>query len=58
MKSSKLTISDGCTVGNMSVVLYDSVMEPNAMLGSMSLLMKGEHMPAGQRWHGIPTARM
>jgi non-ribosomal peptide synthetase-like protein len=57
MKSSTLKVSNGCTLGNMSVVLYDSVMEPGAVLGSMSLLMKGERMPAGQRWHGIPIVR-
>ncbi|MGA2991633.1 MAG: Pls/PosA family non-ribosomal peptide synthetase, partial [Candidatus Korobacteraceae bacterium] len=55
MKSSYLAIDDGCTVGNMSVVLYDTHMEHDAVLGPLSLLMKGEIMPAGSRWHGIPT---
>lgn len=55
MKSSRLKIGDGCTVGNMSVVLYDSCMEPGAVLEPLSLLMKGEIQPAGSRWHGIPT---
>lgn len=55
MKSSYLTIEKGCSVGNMSVVLYDSCMHEGATLGPLSLLMKGEVMPAGCRWHGIPT---
>lgn len=55
MKSSYVNIGKGCTVGNMSVVLYDSTMEEGAVLGPMSLLMKGEHMPAKQNWYGIPT---
>jgi non-ribosomal peptide synthetase-like protein len=55
MKSSNLTIERGCSVGNMSVVLYDSQMQEGAMLGPLSLLMKGEVMPTGSRWHGIPT---
>jgi non-ribosomal peptide synthetase-like protein len=55
MKSSHLSIGDGCSVGNMSVVLYDTVMEPGAVLGPLSLLMKGETMPEGRRWHGSPT---
>lgn len=55
MKSSYLRIGDECTVGNMSVVLYDTTMEERAVLGSLSLLMKGEIMPEGSRWHGIPT---
>jgi non-ribosomal peptide synthetase-like protein len=55
MKSSHLSIRDGCSVGNMAVVLYDTRMEEHAVLGPLSLLMKGEIMPARSRWHGIPT---
>jgi non-ribosomal peptide synthetase-like protein len=57
MKSSYLTIGDRCSVGPMGVVLYDARMEEGAVLGSMSLLMKGEVMPAHSRWHGIPTVQ-
>jgi carbonic anhydrase/acetyltransferase-like protein (isoleucine patch superfamily) len=57
MKSSYLTIENGCSVGNMSVVLYDSRMQERATLGPLSLLMKGEVMPPGSRWHGIPIAQ-
>ena len=28
-----------------------------AVLGPLSLLMKGETMPPGCRWHGIPTVQ-
>ena len=56
MKSSALKVGDGCTIGNMSVVLYDTQMEPGAVLGPLSLLMKGEMMPQGCRWHGIPDS--
>ncbi len=55
MKSSYLTIENEGSVANMSVVLYDTRMEHGAVLGPLSLLMKGEIMPAGSRWHGIPT---
>jgi non-ribosomal peptide synthetase-like protein len=57
MKSSYLRIDDACSVGNMAVVLYDGHMERGAVLGPLSLLMKGEVVPAGTRWHGIPTVR-
>jgi non-ribosomal peptide synthetase-like protein len=57
MKSSSLHIRDHCTVGNMSVVLYDTCMEEAAVLGPLSLLMKGEIMPRHSRWHGIPTVQ-
>lgn len=58
MKSSSLRIADGCTVGNMSVILYDTIMEPNAVLRPLSLLMKGERMPSGSRWQGSPTVEV
>jgi non-ribosomal peptide synthetase-like protein len=57
MKSSDLRIDDGCSVGNMSVVLYDSHMQHGAVLGPLSLLMKGEIVPPATRWHGIPTVK-
>jgi hypothetical protein len=30
-------------------------MEEGAVIGPLSLLMKGEVQPANTRWHGIPT---
>jgi non-ribosomal peptide synthetase-like protein len=57
MKSSDLRIDDGCSVGNMSVVLYGSHMQHGALLGPLSLLMKGEIVPPATRWHGIPTVK-
>jgi non-ribosomal peptide synthetase-like protein len=57
MKSSYLRIGDGCSVANMAVVLYDSKMEDGSVLGPLSLLMKGEAMPARSRRHGIPTVQ-
>jgi hypothetical protein len=41
----------------MSVVLYDSHMQHGAVLGPLSLLMKGEIVPPATRWHGIPTVK-
>ncbi len=55
MKSSYLRIGDECTVGNMAVVLYDTVMHTGAWLGPLSLLMKGETLAPGTKWRGIPT---
>jgi hypothetical protein len=42
-------------VGAGSVVLYDSIMEDGARLDALSLLMKGERLPAGTAWAGIPA---
>ncbi|RYY14288.1 MAG: hypothetical protein EOO36_14525, partial [Cytophagaceae bacterium] len=56
MKMSNLRIGRGATVGTSSVVLYDSVIGPGTTLKSLSLLMKGEKLPANTRWQGIPSA--
>jgi non-ribosomal peptide synthetase-like protein len=58
MKSSYLRIGDRCSVGNMAVVLYDGHMQSGAVLGPLSLLMKGEVVPPDTRWHGIPTVKV
>jgi non-ribosomal peptide synthetase-like protein len=58
MKSSYLRIGDRCSVGNMAVVLYDGHMQAGAVLGPLSLLMKGEIVPPATRWHGIPTMQV
>jgi non-ribosomal peptide synthetase-like protein len=54
MKSSHLRIGSECTVGNLSVVLYDTHMQPGARLAPLSLLMKGESLPPRTDWAGIP----
>jgi non-ribosomal peptide synthetase-like protein len=57
-KSSRLKIGDGCSIGNMAVVLYDTEMENGSSIGPLSLLMKGERVPAASRWQGIPIQGM
>jgi non-ribosomal peptide synthetase-like protein len=54
MKSSHLRIGSGCSVGNLSVVLYDTHMHAGARLAPLSLLMKGETLPQASEWAGIP----
>lgn len=54
MKSSYLDIGDECSVGNMSVVLYDSRIEPRTVIGPLSLVMKGDSVPPRTQWTGIP----
>jgi non-ribosomal peptide synthetase-like protein len=55
MKADRLKIGEGCSVGNMAVVLYDTVMKRGSWLGPLSVLMKGEVLPPFTRWAGIPT---
>ncbi len=56
LKASWLRIGRGCEVGAGSVVLYDSTMEDGARLDALSLLMKGETLPAGTAWAGVPAS--
>jgi non-ribosomal peptide synthetase-like protein len=58
MKASTLEVAEGVTVGNMSVVLYDTKMELGSWLAPLSVLMKGETLPPLTRWHGVPTQPM
>jgi non-ribosomal peptide synthetase-like protein len=55
IKMGWVRIGNRCSVGAMSTVLYDTKMEDGAVLGDLSLMMKGETLPAGTRWHGIPA---
>ena len=55
MKSDYLRIGPECSVGNMTVILYGTTMLPRSSLAPLSVLMKGEILPAGSRWSGIPT---
>jgi non-ribosomal peptide synthetase-like protein len=58
MKSGTLKVGDRCTVGNMGIVLYDTVMERGSVLAPLSLLMKGETLPEGARGQGSPLIQV
>jgi non-ribosomal peptide synthetase-like protein len=53
-KAERIKIGNGCSVGNMGVVLYGTQMHDGSSLGALSVLMKGEVLPAATRWHGTP----
>ncbi len=55
LKASSLYIGADCAVGAGSVLLYDSKMEDGVRLDALSLLMKGETLPAGTAWAGLPA---
>src|SRR4051794_12492901 len=58
MKMDHVILRDGASVGAKAVVLYDSVVEEGASLAAMSLAMKGEVLPAGTTWCGIPAQKV
>jgi non-ribosomal peptide synthetase-like protein len=54
MKGAQLRVGADCEIGAQSIVLYDTEMKDGARLGALSLLMKGEVLPAGRVWVGSP----
>ena len=58
MKMSYVTLEENCSVGGMSVVLYDSKMEKNAILDPLSVLMKNETLSADNRYIGAPANKI
>jgi non-ribosomal peptide synthetase-like protein len=55
MKMSYVRVGNRCSVGAGSTVLYDTFMGDGSSLEDLSLLMKGEVLPAGTAWTGIPA---
>jgi non-ribosomal peptide synthetase-like protein len=58
MKMSYVTLEENCSVGGMSVVLYDWKMEKNVILDPLSVLMKNETLSADNRFIGAPAKRI
>ena len=55
MKMSYVDIENGCSIGGMAVVLYDSKMEEKSILQPLSVLMKSETLPANNVFVGVPA---
>jgi non-ribosomal peptide synthetase-like protein len=55
MKTSRVDIGPRCSVGAMSLVLYDTRMQEGSSLDDLSLLMKSEVLPTWSRWRGSPA---
>ncbi len=58
MKMSYVDIGKHCSIGGMSVVLYDSKMEDGSILEPLSVLMKSETLPANQIFIGAPAQKL
>ena len=55
MATGPVRLGQRCVIGAMSVVLLDAEVEDGASVGDLSLIMKGERLPAGTRWQGAPA---
>ena len=55
MKVGRVSIGNGVTVGAGTTVLYDTHVGDFARLGPLTLVMKGETIPAETEWVGAPA---
>jgi non-ribosomal peptide synthetase-like protein len=55
MKVSGIKVKDRATIGSLAIVLYDAEIGEDAQLGDLSVVMKGEALPAGTSWEGSPA---
>ena len=55
MKVGNVRLGKGVTVGAGSTVLYDTHVGDFAQLGPLTLVMKGESIPANSEWIGAPA---
>ena len=55
MKMDHVTVRQHVSLGTRSVVLYGSDVADDVHLEPLSLVMKGESIPAATRWAGIPA---
>jgi non-ribosomal peptide synthetase-like protein len=56
MKIDQVLIGNKVYMGPRSSVLYSASVGDNARLGPLTLVMKGEFIPAGSSWEGCPAA--
>jgi non-ribosomal peptide synthetase-like protein len=55
MTTERVRIGKRCALGAGSAVLQAAVVEDGVAVGDLSLIMKGERLPAGTRWQGTPA---
>ena len=56
MKVGRIEIGKGAAIGALTTVLYDTRVGENARLGPLTIVMKGESIPANTEWAGAPAA--
>jgi len=58
MKVGRVEIGNGVSIGSFATVLYDTKVGDYAQLMPLTLVMKGENIPAHSIWAGIPAQRV
>jgi non-ribosomal peptide synthetase-like protein len=57
MKLGVVRVESEASIGERAVVLYDATVGTSAALAPLSLAMKGERLPRGSSWAGVPAER-
>ncbi len=55
MKVGRVHVNRGVSVGSGSTVLYDTRIGEFARIGALTIIMKGEEIPAHSEWQGAPA---
>ncbi len=55
MKVGRIEIGKGVTISSGSIVLYDTKVGDWARIEPLTMVMKGEHIPANSMWQGAPA---
>jgi len=55
MKVGRVTLGTGVTVGSGATVLYDTHCGDFSRVGPLTIIMKGEEIPASSEWQGAPA---
>ncbi len=56
LRMDQVELADGATLGPHGIVLPGATVGAHATVGPASLVMRGEHVPAGTRWLGNPIS--
>ena len=56
MKIGMVEIGAQTTIGPRTTILYDTQVGDRVHLGPLTLVAKGERLPAATRWEGSPAA--
>ncbi len=55
MRIGPTKLGTGSTLGPASALLPDTVLGENVTVGGRSVVLRGEKLPPGTRWHGAPV---
>jgi non-ribosomal peptide synthetase-like protein len=55
MRIGPICIGPGSTLGPASATLPDTILGAGCSVGGRSVVLRGEQLPAGTRWHGSPV---